>query len=223
MRLSIVIPALNEEPALTRVIPHAQRFADEVVVADGGSQDRTIELAEELGAGVVRCEPGRGQQLNGGAAATSGDVLLFLHADTQLPDSAAEGIRQAIDEGAVGGAFEVEFESSKAIMRFGSWLVHWRTRLTGCPLGDQAQFVRREVFEQLDGFRDWPILEDLDFARRLKRAGRLAILADPARTSARRYRNQGILRTIFTNWLIWALYFIGVSPHRLARLYRHIR
>jgi rSAM/selenodomain-associated transferase 2 len=222
MRLAIVVPALNEEDTLRRHLPAAIAAADEVVVVDGGSTDRTPELARELGARVVTGPPGRGGQLNQGAAAATADILVFLHADTTLPPGGVAAIRQAVARGAAGGAFLVRFDSG-GIMRLGSRLVNLRTRLTRLPLGDQAQFATRETFDRLGGFQDWPILEDLDFALRLRRTGRLALLEEEVTTGARRFRSQGVLRTVATNWLIWLLFLLGVSPHRLTRLYRHIR
>ena len=222
MRLAIVVPALNEEDSLRRHLPAALAAADEVVVSDGGSTDRTVEVARELGARAVTGPPGRGGQLNRGAAAATADVLLFLHADTTLPPGGARAVRAAVAQGAAGGAFLVRFDSG-GIMRLGARLVNLRTRLTRLPLGDQAQFVTRETFDRLGGFREWPILEDLDFARRLRRTGRIVLLEDRVTTGARRYRRQGVLRTVAVNWLIWFLFFLGVSPHRLARLYRHVR
>ncbi|MDH3746213.1 MAG: glycosyl transferase, partial [Acidobacteriota bacterium] len=129
----------------------------------------------------------------------------------------------AIQSGAVGGGFLVVFDTDRWIRRLGARLVNLRTRWTRCPLGDQAQFVTRDAFEALGGFRSWPILEDLDFIRRLKRHGRTALIEKPVTTSARRFEKRGTLRTIATNWLIWLLYFLHVSPHRLACLYRNVR
>ncbi|HYO16388.1 MAG TPA: TIGR04283 family arsenosugar biosynthesis glycosyltransferase [Thermoanaerobaculia bacterium] len=221
-RLAIVVPTLNEEDTLRRNLPAALAAADEVVVADGGSMDRTPEVARELGARVVAGPPGRGSQLNQGAAAATADILVFLHADTTLPPGGVAAVRQIVARGAAGGAFLVRFDSG-GILRLGSWLVNLRTRLTRLPLGDQAQFATRETFDRLGGFKDWPILEDLDFALRLRRTGRLALIEDMVTTGARRFRAQGVLRTVATNWLIWLLFLLGVSPHRRARLYRHIR
>lgn len=217
-----MVPTLNEEDTLRRNLPAALAAADEVVVADGGSMDRTPEVARELGARVVAGPPGRGSQLNQGAAAATADILVFLHADTTLPPGGVAAVRQIVARGAAGGAFLVRFDSG-GILRLGSWLVNLRTRLTRLPLGDQAQFATRETFDRLGGFKDWPILEDLDFALRLRRTGRLALIEDMVTTGARRFRAQGVLRTVATNWLIWLLFLLGVSPHRLARLYRHIR
>ncbi len=221
--VAILIPALDEEANLARLLPAVLPIADQVVVSDGGSRDGTIEVAESFGVPVVHGAPGRGGQLNRAAAASDTDVLLFLHADTLLPDDAVERVRRAIAGGAVGGGFLAHFASPRPIMELGSRLVDLRTRLLRTPLGDQAQFITRDAFLALGGFRDWPILEDLDLMRRLKRIGRIEIVPEPVRTSARRYERGGIVRTVTINWLLWALYFLGVSPRRLGRLYRNIR
>ncbi|HXU45502.1 MAG TPA: TIGR04283 family arsenosugar biosynthesis glycosyltransferase [Thermoanaerobaculia bacterium] len=224
MRLAIVVPVLNEENALERHLPAAFAEADEIVVSDGGSTDSSLAVAEALGARTVSGAPCRGGQLNrGAAAAPDAEILLFLHADTTLPPGSGRAVREAIAQGAAGGAFYVRFDRDRPAFRLGTRIVNLRTRWTRLPLGDQAQFVRRDVFEKLGGYRDWPILEDLDFAWRLRREHGLVLLAGPATTAARRFVEGGIARTIATNWLIWALFLIGVSPHRLARLYRHIR
>jgi rSAM/selenodomain-associated transferase 2 len=223
LRLSIVIPTLDEEAALRRNLPAARALSDELIVSDGGSGDATQAVAAELGAKVVSGPAGRGGQLNRGAAAANGDVLVFLHADTRLPEGSAAAIRRAIAGGAVGGAFYLRFDSDRRAQRLGAWLINLRTRWLRAPLGDQVQFATAEVFDLLGGFRDWPILEDLDFIRRLKREGRIAILPGPAVTAARRFLGNGVARTVATNWLIWILFAFGVSPARLARLYRHVR
>lgn len=223
MRLAIVIPTLNEEAALRHHLAAALADADEVVVSDGGSTDGTVAVARELGACVVTGPPGRGGQLTRGAEATDAPLLLFLHADTRLPPDGIGRIREAVAGGAVGGGFLVRFDMGGARLRLGERLINLRTRLIRCPLGDQAHFVTREAFRALGGYRDWPILEDLDFALRLRRYGRTTLIASPVTTAARRFVQQGVVRTVATNWLIWLLFFCGVSPHRLARLYRQIR
>lgn len=226
MRLAIVIPTLNEEEALRRNLPLALAQADEVVVSDGGSRDRTVEVARRLGATVVEGPPGRGGQLNRGAdaaMAATADFLLFLHADTTLPEGGGDAVRAALDGGAPGGAFRLRFDTETPTLRLGSALINARTRWTGLPLGDQAQFATRAAFAALGGYRDWPILEDLDFAWRLKRLGRPALLSGHVTTGARRFLALGPARTVAINWLIWSLFLAGVSPHRLARLYRQIR
>lgn len=221
--IAILIPALDEEENLRIRLPALLGVADEVVVSDGGSRDATARVAAELGARVVTGPPGRGGQLNRAAAAASAEVFLFLHADSSLPPGALDRVREALAKGADGGAFLVSFDSRRRALRLGARLINLRTRLTHAPLGDQAQFVTRHAFEALDGYREWPILEDLDFIRRLRRHGRLAILPDHVTTSARRFETRGIARTITVNWVIWILYCLGVSPLRLGRLYHHVR
>lgn len=223
MRLSTIIPTFNEEDALRRHLPPILLESDQVVVSDGGSTDSTIAVARDAGADTVCGLTQRGQQLNRGAEAATGDLLLFLHADTTLPTGAGRLIREAVDTGAQGGAFYLRFNTDHPVMTLASQLINIRSRLTRCPLGDQGIFVSRNTFNDLGGFREWPILEDLDFARRLKETGDVQLLRQPIITSARRYLRQGIARTILTNWTIFFLYLIGVSPHRLAKLYKHVR
>lgn len=224
MRLSVVIPTLNEEDRLAVCLEQACSLGDQVCVSDGGSRDRTLNVAERFGTLIVQGPAGRGGQLNRGARATDGEALLFLHADTRLPADARRRIERCLAEGRLGGGFHVRYDDgSPWLRRVGNPLIRRRTAWTGWPLGDQGQFVTREAFETLDGFQDWPILEDLDFIRRLRRLGPTAVLDPTAITSPRRFDGQGLMRTTATNWLIWALYFAGASPRRLARLYRHIR
>jgi glycosyltransferase involved in cell wall biosynthesis len=262
MRVAIVVPTLNEESTIARSLPAAQAAlaalvareplaaGSELVVADGGSRDRTVAVARALGARVVACPAGRGGQLNRGAAATTAEILLFLHADTTLPEGGLAAIRATIDgnrgghrdgdrgghrdgnrggltraeaQPAIGGAFLVRFDQGGPLLRLGAWLINQRTRATRLPLGDQAHFVSRSAFEQLGGYRDWPILEDLDFAWRLRRHGRTVILRQRVTTGARRFVELGVVRTVATNWLIWLLFVAGVSPRRLARFYSQVR
>lgn len=220
LSLAIVIPTLDEEAPLAALMPTLCGRAEEIVVSDGGSRDGTRELAARHGARVVTGTAGRGAQLRRGVAATRADVLLFLHADTRLPADAFHRLRDAAGAGAVAGGFTLLFDPPTPLLRIGSALVNLRTRLTRIPLGDQGQWATRAAYEAIDGFRDWPILEDIDFMRRMKRHGPIAVLAGPALTSSRRFRRLGIGRTVATNWLIWTLYAAGVSPHKLVRLYR---
>jgi len=222
-RISIVVPALDDEEAVAHHLPPLVATGAEVIVADGGSRDQTATRAETLGGRVVPSAPGRGVQLNAGAAEAKAEILLFVHADTRLPTEALERVCQAIDDGAIGGGFKVRFATDRGVLKFGAWLINRRTAITRVPLGDQAQFATRAAFDALGGFEDWPILEDLSFGRRLKRHGRTSLIDIPVTTSPRRFERKGVLRTIATNWLIWALFFAGASPHRLARLYRQVR
>ncbi|HEV3455877.1 MAG TPA: TIGR04283 family arsenosugar biosynthesis glycosyltransferase [Thermoanaerobaculia bacterium] len=229
MRVAIVVPTLNEEATIANTLPAAlaalgpPAAGGELVVSDGGSADRTVEIARTLGVRVVTGPAGRGGQLNRGAAATSAEILLFLHADTTLPAGALAAIRDAISGAAIGGAFLMRFDDGRPLLRLGAWLINLRTRATRLPLGDQAHFVTRAAFSQLGGYRDWPILEDLDFAWRLRRHGSTAILQQRVTTGARRFIELGVARTVATNWLIWLLFVAGVPPRRLARLYNQAR
>jgi len=222
-RLSIVVPALDEREALAANLPAALAVGDQVIVADGGSSDGSPAVARELGAVVVSGPAGRGAQLNRGAAAANGDVLLFLHADTTLPPDARAQLERAVAAGYGGGGWLARFDVSDPLLRFGERWINARTRLTRLPLGDQAQFITRAAFDELGGYREWPIFEDLDLMRRLKRRHRVAVLAGPVVTSARRFRQGGRLKTVGVNWILWTLFALGVSPQRLARWYRKVR
>lgn len=223
LRIAIVVPALDEESTLAETLANALEQADEVVLSDGGSRDRTLAIAKQLEVPVVTGPPGRGRQLNRGAEGLQSDGLLFVHADVRIPPNAVELVRQALAGGAVGGGFFVRWRSERALLRFGGRLTNLRTRLTRCPLGDQAQFCRTDVFRELGGFPEWPILEDVDFAQRLKKRGRVALLEPPVEPSVRRYAQGGAVRTVVINWIIWILFFVGVAPERLARLYKEAR
>ena len=223
LRLSIVIPTLNEASAIGGAVRSAfAAGADEVVVADGGSHDRTVELARSAGATVVTGHRGRGPQQNAGAAATQGEVLCFLHADVRLPLRAGEEIRGALaDDRVAGGNFRVVFGAS-AHGRILAAFYHVIRQL-GLYYGDSTIFCRREAFEAVGGFPPHPIMEDVALTRRLRRRGHMAYLPGPVRASARRWEHGGIAQA-WASWLvIQSLYFAHVPPARLARLYRHIR
>jgi rSAM/selenodomain-associated transferase 2 len=233
MRISVVMPTLNEERLLPKTLRHLTGLGiHEVIVVDGGSRDHTREIAasfSSLSEGspshasrikVLTSSPGRAAQMNAGAAASHGDVLLFLHADTQLPHDALQAIASALEDRAcVGGRFDVLFVPDTAWGRLIGHLMNLRSRWTGIATGDQAIFVRRDVFERLGGFSDLPIMEDIEFSRRLKRAGRMAALRETVVTSYRRWSASGPLRTILLMWCLRSLYWMGISPHRLRHFY----
>ncbi|MGH9458049.1 MAG: TIGR04283 family arsenosugar biosynthesis glycosyltransferase [Thermoanaerobaculia bacterium] len=222
-KVSVVIPALDEAAQIEAAVASAfAAGAAEVLVADGGSRDATREIAEAAGAIVSSSEAGRGRQLNAGAARAEGDVLLFLHADTRLPDGAVAAVVAAVDRGVVFGGFRLAFAEERLALRVGAFLINLRTRLTRAPWGDQAQFVRRDVFERAGGFRDIPIMEDYELAMRMKRYGRRGVLPLKVVTSGRRFLAVGVARTVALNWWTILRWHLGVSPDELAETYRGV-
>lgn len=221
LSLAVVVPALNEESAIEAAVASAwEAGADEVVVADGGSTDATRDRAAAVSRVVVSAR-GRASQMNAGAAATTSDVILFLHADSRLPRDAAALVRGVLADPAVGaGAFRMRFDAPGLYWRAISALAHARAFWWGITLGDQAIFARRETFLRLGGYRALPILEDLDFADRARRASRFRVLKAEVRTSARRWERRGRLRTSALNWAILLLFRLGARPETLERLYR---
>jgi len=225
MRVSVIIPALNEEKNIRTTLEALKPIAPyEVVVADGGSTDRTREICQSLGTTVLSSPRGRGRQMNEGARRASGDVLLFLHADSRLPPTALDDVCTALsDPQYVGGRFDVELDKDRWMLRVVGRLISLRSRLTKVATGDQAIFVRREVFESIGGYPDIPLMEDVALSRALKRAGRVACLRSRVITSARRWQMEGLWRTIVKMWTLKLLYLMGVSPLRLKRFYGDAR
>lgn len=228
--ISVIIPTLNEERTIGQTLsslPLSEIL--EAIIVDGGSTDQTISIAEVFCAGVsnvriVNAPAGRARQMNEGAKSGRGDILLFLHADTLLPTGATLMIEAALTgPTVVGGRFDVTFDSRSALGTMISTFMNWRSRLSGIATGDQALFVRRRIFEQLGGFADIPLMEDIEFSRRLKRAGLTAALHHKVTTSFRRWEQQGPLRTILLMWTLRFLYWAGVSPYRLKSFYTAIR
>ncbi len=221
MTVSVIVPTLNEEGALAATLKRArQPGVHEIIVADGGSTDATRAIAVPLADLVLAAPRGRAAQMNAGAARATGDVLLFLHADTWLPDGFAEAVTVACAQnGVVGGRFDVELSPSSFLLWLTGALINRRSRLTRIATGDQAIFVRREVFDRLGGYPEIPLMEDIELTRRMKRAGRVACLRDRVTTSARRWQQHGVVRTILLMWTLRALYFFGASPARLHRIY----
>ncbi len=221
--LSIVVPVLEEAggivPLLERLAPFRSRGV-EVLVADGGSVDGTPELAAPLADRVVRARPGRARQMNAGARAARGGVLLFLHADTVLP---AEADRLVLDglaaTGRAWGRFDVRLSGTAPALRMVETLMNLRSRWTGIATGDQAIFVRRDVFEQVGGYPDMPLMEDVALSAALRRVSPPLCLRERVVTSSRRWETRGIARTIVEMWRLRAAFALGASPWRLARAY----
>jgi rSAM/selenodomain-associated transferase 2 len=223
LRLSIIVPVLREAENLARLLPALRGEARdvEIVVADAGSDDGSREVAARVpGVTVLACERGRARQMNAGARVARGDVLLFLHADTVPPAGFERAIARALAEpGVVAGRFDVRLDNPRWPFRLIAGLMNLRSRLSGISTGDQALFVRREVFEALGGFPDIPLMEDVEITRRLKRRGRQAALREAVTTSARKWEREGLVRTIGLMWALRFLYACGVSPARLHRWY----
>jgi rSAM/selenodomain-associated transferase 2/rSAM/selenodomain-associated transferase 1 len=222
MKLSIVMPVLDEgrqlAAALRRLGPMRERGA-QLVVADGGSRDETWAIARAHADRLVLAQRGRAAQMNAGARCSSGDVLLFLHADTELPPAADSLIGAALAQGAQWGRFDVRIDGHERALRLVERLMNWRSRWTGVATGDQAIFVRRDVFESLGGYADLALMEDVELSKRLKRRARPACLRETVVTSARRWQRNGVWRTMALMWRLRLGYVVGADPRRLALRY----
>lgn len=221
--ISIVIPVLNERDTLCRHLPWLQPLRGEeheIVLVDGGSTDNGPEEVADLVDQSITAPAGRARQMNAGAAAARGDVLLFLHADTVLPDNAAELILQALQApGTEWGRFDLRLSGRRPVFRRIERMINWRSRWGGIATGDQAIFVRRRTFNEVGGYPDIPLMEDVALSRMLRRRVRPCCLSEPVITSSRRWERNGVLRTVLLMWWLRLLYRLGVSPRHLHRLY----
>ncbi|MCI0390195.1 MAG: TIGR04283 family arsenosugar biosynthesis glycosyltransferase [Acidobacteria bacterium] len=221
MDISIIIPALNEAPNLSATLATTHSVSTaEVIVVDGGSADDTVAIAGSFGAHVLMTRSGRARQMNAGATEASGDVLLFLHADTRLPKDFDVYINDALaGPGVIAGAFRLELDGTQRGLRFIEKMANWRSRNLQMPYGDQALFIRTETFHQIGGFPQMALMEDFELMRRLRLHGRIVIAPVPVLSSARRWQKLGVFRATLINQLVIAAYLAGVSPERIARLY----
>jgi len=221
--LSIIVPMLDEAPgvaaALSALAPLRQRGA-EVIAVDGSSTDGTLELARPHADTALSSPRGRARQMNAGAAVARSDTLLFLHADTRLPEAADRLIDEALSRGAHWGRFDVHIEGRPPMLRTIAAMMNLRSRITGIATGDQAMFVRRSAFERVGGFPDQPLMEDIELSRRLRALGSPACLRARVATSGRRWEARGVWPTIFLMWRLRWRYWRGASPHELAQAYR---
>lgn len=221
MRLSIIVPALNEAAHIAATLNPLQGLRQrdvEIIVADGGSTDATRDLARPLADNVIDSAPGRARQMNAGAAAASGEALLFLHADSQLPAEADKAILSALT--VTGwGRFDVSITGTQPMLGVVAWFMNRRSRLTGIATGDQGLFMTRETFERIGGFPDQPLMEDVEMCRRLKMISPPACLDLRIATSGRRWEKHGVWRTIVLMWWLRLRYFLGASPADIHRAY----
>ncbi len=220
--LCIVVPVLDEAHELAASLAALQPFRErgaQVVVVDGGSSDESLAIARGLADLAFVAPRGRARQMNAGAAAGSGELLLFLHADTRLPHDADALARRAVQSRHQWGRFDVTIDSPRPVMRVVEALMNLRSRWTGIATGDQALFVRRALFDQIGGFPDQPLMEDVALSTRLKRHGPPACLRERVTTSARRWERHGPWRTILLMWRLRAAYFFGADPAKLAVRY----
>ena len=227
LRLDVVVPVYNEIAVLPTLLPRLLTLRDqrdvELILVDGGSEDGTQEMLQKSGLPWMSAERGRSSQMNAGAGVGRGDVILFLHADSSLPDEACAEIRRAVANGAQSGFFRVRLDSARPLLRLVGWMINRRSRLTRVATGDQALFVTRATFEQLGGYAPLPLFEDVELCTRLRGLGPMAALPQIVTTSARRWENHGPWRTIFQMWLLRLGYAFGLSPERLARYYETAR
>jgi rSAM/selenodomain-associated transferase 2 len=223
LRLSVIVPALNEGTAITTTLMALQPLrtrGHQVIVVDGGSHDLTVELSRPLADRVMQAKAGRATQMRAGADVADGSLLWFLHADTIAPENADRLIAQALRLAPTGwGRFDVQLSQTRPLLKCVAWMMNQRSRLSGIATGDQGIFVRRRLYDDVGGFPEIPLMEDIAISRALRRHGRPASIRQPLVSSPRRWLAHGVFRTILHMWALRLAYFLGVSPERLAACY----
>lgn len=220
--VSIIIPVLNEEQGIQPFLQHLQPLRHnncEVLMVDGGSEDNTVHLASGQVDKIISSAPGRAKQMNLGAEHAQGDILLFLHADTFLPNNVPIILRKALKDRYGWGRFDIALSNPGSIYKIIACLINLRSRLTSIAGGDQAIFIGRELFDEVGGYAPIALMEDIELCQRLKKKKTPICLKDTVISSSRRWEQQGVLKTIVTMWILRSLYHIGIAPNRLARMY----
>ncbi len=224
--ISVIIPVFNESHIISRTIRHIRnlefRKSDEIIVVDGNPKKNTIASITDTTVKKVSSTKGRGAQMNQGAKMATGDILLFLHADTRLAFDALNRIENTLDNpGVIGGAFDLGIQSDRFAYRLVEAMASYRSRVTRIPYGDQAIFIRKAYFERIGGYREISIMEDVELMKRVKsQGGKIKIIKQRVMTSPRRWESEGILYCTLRNWVLITLYSLGVSPEKLARFYK---
>jgi rSAM/selenodomain-associated transferase 2 len=226
-KVSIIIPACNESQVIAQNLSSLQPLRSEgheLIVVDGGSRDDTVHQSRPLADRVISSAPGRARQMNAGARIATGDVLLFLHADTCLPPGAAEALLSGlVKHGRTWGRFDVRLSGKRLLFRVIAHLMNLRSRFTGMATGDQGIFVQHEVFEAVGGFPEIDLMEDIALSKILKRRGRPLCLGQCVETSSRRWEKNGVWRTVFLMWWLRLAYALGADPKRLAKTYNRLK
>jgi rSAM/selenodomain-associated transferase 2 len=224
--ISVVIPVLNEQKHINAAIIDIRNSSDdgnyEIIVVDGDPEGSTVKAIKDKNVKTITAEMGRGAQMNAGAAEADGKILLFLHADTRLPQNGLRKIIEAIeDKKLAAGAFDLDIDSGSPALRWIIAVARARSRISRIPYGDQGIFLRKSYFDKIGGFKEIPLMEDVDLMQRIKKdGGRIKILRDRIRTSARRWKTEGVFYTTIRDLTLISLYYLGVSPHRLAKFYK---
>ncbi|MDM8554424.1 TIGR04283 family arsenosugar biosynthesis glycosyltransferase [Desulfococcaceae bacterium HSG7] len=225
--ISIIIPVLNETKTINTTLAHLKNsgMGDdcEIILVDGASSGNTLKVVNDPNVVKIRSSKGRGLQMNQGAVAANGNVLVFLHSDTYLPNNAANAIRAALaDNHVVGGAFDLSIQSDRQVYKIIAAVASFRSRITRIPYGDQAIFIKKKFFFRIGGFQAIPIMEDVELMRRIKKKRyKIIIIPDKVKTSSRRWQKEGVLYCTLRNWFIMLLYLTGVSPTKLIRFYNY--
>lgn len=222
--IGIIIPVLNEAATIGQTLRQLQQHPEvEIIVVDGGSADDTVAIAQQMGVKAITVVgQGRAGQMNAGANIAEGKILLFLHGDTQLPDNFVSLVLRTLKQsGVIAGAFELAISGEAKSLRWIELLVKWRSRLLSLPYGDQAIFISKTAFDQLEGYAQLPIMEDFEFIQRAKKHGKIAIAPAAVTTSGRRWQKLGVWQTTLINQLMIAGYYLGISPVKLSNFYRN--
>ena len=222
MFISIIIPTLNEEVAIQTLLQQLQIYRQqghEIIVVDGGSTDKTVSISKSLADKVITSEAGRATQMNNGAKQSTNNVLWFLHADTLIPDNVIESIQESLIENN-WGRFDIKLSGSHFLFRIIEKMINPRSCISGIATGDQGIFVRRELFESVNGYSEIPLMEDVELSKNLKKVSSPVCIKEMLTTSSRRWEQKGILSTVLLMWRLRFLYWLGVSAAKLATLYK---